>query len=82
MTEVSSRGNHLRNTNESHQHNRPRTILWIAALVVFVTFLVLDAAAVAWSASWINGRQVTVELFTFFVVVSGAAVTVWKMKAN
>ena len=57
-------------------------LLWIAALVALLTFLTLDAGALAWSASLINGRQLLVELFTFFVVISGAAITIWKMKVG
>ena len=54
--------------------------LWIAALALLVTFFVLDAGAVAWSASFISGHQLTAGIFTFFVVVSGVAITVWRMK--
>jgi hypothetical protein len=67
-------------TQDNKQNQR--AILWIAALVVILTFFLLDASALAWSASLINGRQVLAEVFTFFIVVSGAAITVWKMKVN
>ena len=63
-------------------NNQNNKLLWIAVFVVILTFFILDAAALAWSASFISGRQLTAELFTFFVVVSGAAITVWKMKVN
>ena len=56
--------------------------LWISFLVVLLTFLVLDAGALAWSASLIGGRQLLAELFTFLVVVSGTAITVWKLRTR
>ena len=63
------------------QQNSQSTI-WIAALVIILTSLVLDAAALAWSASVLDGRLVMVEVFTFLVVLSGAAITVWKMRTR
>jgi hypothetical protein len=59
-----------------------KTLFWIAALAFVLTFLVLDAGAVAFSASFISGHQLTAALFTFFVVVTGAAITVWRMKVT
>jgi hypothetical protein len=59
-----------------------KTLFWIATFAFLITFLVLDAGAVAFSASVISGHQLTAALFTFFVVVSGAAVTVWRMKVT
>jgi hypothetical protein len=58
------------------------TLAWIAALAVLITFCVLDAGAVAWSASVINGHQLSAAVLTFFVVLSGAAITVWRMRLN
>ena len=55
---------------------------WIAALLLILTFVVIDAGALAWAASLVNGRQFAVEVFTFFVVLSGAAITLWRMRAN
>jgi len=69
-------------TPQSKPRDNRRTLLWILASVVMLTFLVLDAGALAWSASLISGRQLTAELFTFFVVLSGAAVTVWGLKTE
>jgi hypothetical protein len=56
--------------------------LWISALAVLLTFLVLDAGALAWNASLISGHQLMAELFTFLVVLSGAAITVWKLRVR
>ena len=56
--------------------------LWIAVVVVILTFLFLDASALAWSSKWIGGQQIVAAIFTFFVLVSGALITVWKMKVN
>jgi hypothetical protein len=57
-----------------------KATLWISVLVVLLTFLVLDAGALAWSASLIGGQQLLAELFTFLIVVSGGAITIWKLK--
>jgi hypothetical protein len=54
---------------------------WLIALLFVVTFLVIDAGALAWAASLVNGRQLAVEIFTFFVVLSGGAITLWRMRA-
>ena len=59
-----------------------RSTIWIAALVIILTSLVLDAAALAWSAKVLDGRQIFAEVFTFLAVLSGAAITVWKMKTR
>ena len=67
-------------TYKSKESEKPKIIFWISVLVVLLTFLVLDAGALAWSASVIGGRQLAASLFTFLVVISGAAITVWKMK--
>jgi hypothetical protein len=69
-------------THKSKQQENPSTVLWMAALVIILTSLVLDAAALAWSASVLDGRQVTAAIFTFVLVLTGAAVTVWKMKID
>jgi hypothetical protein len=53
---------------------------WIAVILVIFTFAVLDAGALAWSASVISGRQLAAEVLTFFTVAGGAAVTVWRMR--
>ncbi len=58
------------------------TLFWIAALALLITFFVLDAGALAWSASLISGHQLTAGLFTFFVVATGAAITVWRMRVT
>jgi len=55
-------------------------LTWIAALAVLVTFFFLDAGAVAWSASVITGHQLSAAIFTFFLVLSGAVITVWRMR--
>ena len=57
-------------------------VLWIAALVILLTFLFLDAGALAWSASLISGQQLTAEILTFIVVLSGCAITIWRMKVS
>jgi hypothetical protein len=67
------------NTTPQHQSH---LILWIAALVILLTFLFLDAGALAWSASLISGHQLTAEILTFIVVLSGCAITVWRMKVS
>ena len=59
-----------------------RSITWIATILVLLTFAVLDAGALAWSASVISGRQLAAELFTFFTVVGGTVITVWWMTAD
>lgn len=59
-----------------------RNTIWIIALVMMISFLVLDAGALAWTSSMINGHQFVAEIFTFIVVLSGAAITVWRMKAS
>lgn len=69
-------------THESKSQDNRRAVLCVAALVVILTSLVLDAAALAWSASVLNGRQITAEILTFLLIVSGAAITVWKMKVG
>ncbi len=81
MTELFDGGIHLNATQKTKQPDHPIRI-WIAALVILLTFLVLDAGALAWSASLAGGRQILVEIFTFFVVLSGTAITVWKMKVG
>jgi len=60
--------------------NRSGSILWIALILVLSTFGILDLGALAWSASVISGRQLAVELFTFFAVMGGAVATVWGMR--
>ena len=77
---LSTRGKYMNNTHERKPINRGQSIPWVVALVILLTFLVLDAGALAWSASLISGRQLAAEVFTFVVVLSGAAITVWKMK--
>ena len=57
-----------------------KATLWISVLVVLLTSLVVDAGTLAWSASLIGGRPLMAGLFTFLVVVSGGAITVWKLK--
>lgn len=69
-------------TNRNKQNENPRSIIWVTALVIILTSLVLDAAVLAWSASVQDWRMVTAEVFTFFVVLSGVAITVWKMKVS
>jgi hypothetical protein len=59
--------------------NLSRSLIWAAAILVLITFAVLDAGALAWSASVISGRQLVAGVLTFFTLVGGAAVTVWKM---
>jgi hypothetical protein len=81
MTEDFDEVRHLNITHENKRQNS-RFLPWIAAFVILLTFFVLDAGAVAWSASLIGGRQLMAELFTFLVVVSGAVITVWKLKAR
>ncbi len=56
------------------------TTLWMAVAAILFTFFILDAGALAWASSLISGRQVIAEMFTFLVVLSGVAVTVWRMK--
>jgi hypothetical protein len=56
------------------------THAWIAALALLITFLVLDAGAIAWSAAFISGHQLTAALLTFFVVLSGAAITITSIR--
>ena len=57
-------------------------MIWIALFLVLFTFAVLDAGALAWSASVISGRQLTAELLTFFVIMGGAIATVWCMNTH
>jgi len=52
------------------------------AFAIVITTLVLDAGALAWSASIIDGRQLTAEIFTFIVIASGIAITTWTMKVR
>jgi hypothetical protein len=68
--------------HESRTHGNHRAVLWVVALVVILTTLVLDVGALAWSASVLDGRQVTAGIFTFLLVVSGGAITVWMMKVG
>jgi hypothetical protein len=60
---------------------KSKHIPWVIALLFAITFLVIDAGALAWAASLVNGRQLAVEMFTFFVVLSGGAITFWRMRA-
>lgn len=55
---------------------------WIATLLVLFTFAVLDAGAVAWSASVISGRQLFADLLSFFTVLCGTGITFWWMSTN
>ena len=82
MTELESEGTYLNLTHGSNTRVRRHAGFWIAAMIVVLTFVMLDASALAWSAAVIDGRQFAVEIFTFVVVASGAAITVWKMRAN
>jgi hypothetical protein len=52
------------------------THAWIAGVALLFAFLFLDAGAIAWSAAFINGHQLIAALVTFFVVISGAAITI------
>jgi hypothetical protein len=65
--------------SSAHEGKHASTILWVTASLILLTFVFLDAGALAWSASVISGSQLTAEIFTFFVVLSGAGVTVWRM---
>jgi hypothetical protein len=64
-----------------HQQH-PGSTVWISAILVILTFAVLDTGTVAWAASAISGRQLAAELVTFFTVMGGAIVTVWWSKAG
>jgi hypothetical protein len=70
-------------TAQEGKHTGSRGIIfWITASLILLTFLFLDAGALAWSASVISGRQLMAEIFTFFVVLSGAGITVWKLNSK
>ena len=67
-------------TRDNDHLDRRSPMLWIAALLVLLlTFFMLDAAALAWSASLISARQALADLLTFFAVAGGLALTVWKL---
>ena len=68
--------------DSTHKNKAQRAAPWIAVFIVLIAFFVLDAGALAWSASLADGRQLAAEIFTFFVVLTGGAITVWKMKID
>ena len=77
-----TRYSEMNTAQETKQHHNPRGIHWLAALVILLTFLVVDTGALAWSAAVSDGRQIAAEVFTFIAVMSGAAITVWKMRVG
>lgn len=54
-------------------------ILGMAMFLILLTFAVVDAGALAWLASLITGHQFAVGLVSFFAVLGGAVVTVWRI---
>jgi hypothetical protein len=63
--------------NHLHEHNQyaGRGNAVSITLLLVLIFFVLDAGAVAWSASVISSGQLAAGLVTFFAVVTGAAIT-------
>lgn len=82
LKELYREGINLNATHKNKQHEHPGSILWFALLVIAITSLVLDAAALAWSAAVQDGHLIMAEVFTFLVVLTGTLITVWKMRAN
>ena len=66
-------------TREDKHDHHSGMMIGIAAVLILSIFAVLDAGALAWSASFISGRQLAAELLTFFIVLAGAVVTAWSV---
>jgi hypothetical protein len=58
------------------------TGIWIAALLLIFTFVVLDASALAASASLAALRPLLTGILAFFVLLAGGVLTAWKMKSH
>ena len=52
-----------------------RAVFWTALAVILLTFLVIDAGALAWSASLAGGLPITAGILTFLAVVCGLVLT-------